>query len=38
MNWVVAGRNIRETSEIELARAVVTKTGTDATVWVLSPT
>jgi hypothetical protein len=38
MNWVMAGQKIRETSETGLARAVVTKTGADATVWVLIPT
>jgi hypothetical protein len=38
MNWVVAGRKIRATSETGLARAAVAKTGADATVWVLSPT
>jgi len=32
MNWVVAGRKIKETSETELARTAVAKTGTDATV------
>lgn len=37
MNWVVAGRKIRETSETELASAAVAKTGADATVWVLIP-
>ena len=34
---MVAGRKIRETSEIEPASAVVTKTGAGATVWVLTP-
>jgi hypothetical protein len=38
INWVVAGRKIRETSETGLARAAVAKTGADAIVWVLSPT
>jgi hypothetical protein len=38
INWVVAGRKIRETSETEFARAAVTKTGADVTVWVLIPT
>jgi hypothetical protein len=37
MNWVVAGRKIRETAAPELARAAIAKTGADATVWVLTP-
>jgi hypothetical protein len=37
MNWAVAGRKIRETSETELARTAVAKAGADATVWVLTP-
>jgi hypothetical protein len=37
MNWVVAGRKIREISATGVARAVVAKTGANATVWVLTP-
>jgi hypothetical protein len=36
MNWVVAGRKVREISATEFARAGVAKTGTDPAVWVLS--
>jgi hypothetical protein len=38
MNWVMAGRTVAETSKFELARAAVTKTGADTTVWVFTPT
>jgi hypothetical protein len=38
INWVMAGRKIGETSATELARAVVTSTGADATGAVLTPT
>jgi hypothetical protein len=38
MNWVVVGRKIRETSETELAKGAVARTGADAAVCVLSPT
>ncbi|SPE40521.1 hypothetical protein SBA7_140013 [Candidatus Sulfotelmatobacter sp. SbA7] len=38
MNWVVTGRKIGETSAAGLARAVVTRTGADATGAVLTPT
>jgi hypothetical protein len=37
MNWVEAGRKIRETSTVEIASGAVTKTGAGATAWVLIP-
>jgi hypothetical protein len=36
MNWVVAGRKIRESSEVGFARTVVAKIGAAAAVWVLT--
>jgi len=36
MNWVMAGRKIRESSAAGIARAAVANTGVAATVWVLT--
>jgi hypothetical protein len=37
MNWVGAGRKIKETSETRIAREAVARTGPDAAAWVFTP-
>jgi hypothetical protein len=36
INWVATGRKLRETSETELVKVAVAKTGADAAAWVLT--
>jgi hypothetical protein len=36
MNWVMAGRKIRDVSAIRIARDAAAKTGANATVWVFT--